>query len=517
MAVDNSPATNALNLLNGIDYGAVIGAPLQAAITAQAMAAKSTWDFIQEVGLQTDENGNKSAVNATFTYQRDGELVQLIVPILTIVPIPAIVVTDIEIAFKTNINASASKSTQESATTDIGAQLSGGTTVGWKSFSINADFKANYSSKKDSKASQDSQYSVEYTQDVTVKAAQAGMPAGLATVLNILSNSATPAPLDGDLRVSPPVITLNCDVIENRAPLSIQLINSNGLNVKGADVIMKAPKDKDYQKSIDIYQAPFDEKLDWDQDEIIVKTGKDGKVNLNVGLNKEGLEDLYSLTSNGILKLTISANIDEKPQTFDLPIKVFNVPEPELIVDGQSIIQLSDNDPQTITLELIYTHSQQPVENINITASPSEKLEIVSDSTNQSNKNGENSDSTNQTGANGENSDSTNQSNKNGENSDSTNQSNKNGQVSNSTKPTNKHGQVTFTIKWKNYKDKNTQGEIKFTADDNLWPKPPEAVVKVVSQTQQLKATKNAILVPMNNKKNSKQTETVTPDNNSSS
>lgn len=393
MPVDNSPATNALNLLNGIDYGAVIGAPLQAAITAQAMAAKSTWEFIQEVGLQTDKNGNKSAVNATFTYQKDGELVQLIVPILTIVPIPAIVVTDIEIAFKTNINASASQSTQESETTNIGGELSGEAKVGWGAFSGSAKFKANYSSKKDSKATQDSQYSVEYTQDVTVKAAQAGMPAGLATVLNILSNAANTAPLDGKLSVSPKSITLDCDVIENKAPLSIQLTDSNGLNVKETDVKILLPgKYDEYKDFIQISQAVFGEELD-----STVKTGNDGKIDLNIGFKKK----LENQPPNGFLKLAISAKIDGKEQKIDLPIKVYNVPqksEPQLNLEEQNnnTVYLTAAEEakkdQSKTIKLKLTDSnKRPVNDTQITAtlSTNDYLEIQNEQKKKTDTNGE--------------------------------------------------------------------------------------------------------------------------------
>ena len=39
MAIDTTAGTVAQNMLNGIDYSALIGGPLQAAISAQAMAA----------------------------------------------------------------------------------------------------------------------------------------------------------------------------------------------------------------------------------------------------------------------------------------------------------------------------------------------------------------------------------------------------------------------------------------------------------------------------------------------
>lgn len=385
MAVDNAPATNALNLLNGIDYGAVIGAPLQAAITAQAMAAKSTWEFIQEVGLQTDANGNKSAVNVTFTYQRGGELVKLIVPILTIVPIPAIVVTDIEIAFKANINASASQASEQSESTDIGGELSGGAKVGWGPFSIDANFKANYSSKKDSKATQNSQYSVEYTQDVTVKAAQAGIPAGLATVLNILSSAATGASLDGDLMVSPSLITLDVNNPQDTRLFSITVVDSNGLNVKGADVTISLPDSisptfslmnmgvaahrlsvRGIADAVKIGLAPLGKQLEWNNNKVQVKTGDNGKIDLIVGLNPK---QLNNLPPDGIFELTISTKINEKDRDFLLPVKVImplSVSQ-QLIpsVDGNLVLQ--DTNPKNITVQLL--SNSQPISGAKITAS----------------------------------------------------------------------------------------------------------------------------------------------------
>ena len=44
-------------------------------------------------------------------------------------------------------------------------------------------------SQKDSKATEESKYSVEYTMDIAVKAGQDSMPAGLAKVLELLGNS----------------------------------------------------------------------------------------------------------------------------------------------------------------------------------------------------------------------------------------------------------------------------------------------------------------------------------------
>ena len=202
MAIDSAPSQVATSALQAIPFGSIIGAPLKACIEAQAMAAQTSWQFIQEVGLNTDSSGKKEAVNVTFGFIQNGHMVQLNVPLLTIVPIPYIAIHDIDINFKANISASSSSvsETSSSSSLDAGAEISA--KAGWGPFSVEAKMKANYSSKKDSKATQNSQYSVEYTMDVAVKAGQDSMPAGLAKVLELLGNTLDVNDPDGTLEVS---------------------------------------------------------------------------------------------------------------------------------------------------------------------------------------------------------------------------------------------------------------------------------------------------------------------------
>ena len=121
------------------------------------MAAQTSWQFIQEVGLNTDPNtGQKEAVNVSFQFMQNGHIVQLNVPLLTIVPIPYIAIHDIDINFKANISASSSSVSEQSSSSalDVGAEASIG--AKWGPFHMDAKMKANYSSKKDSKATQES-------------------------------------------------------------------------------------------------------------------------------------------------------------------------------------------------------------------------------------------------------------------------------------------------------------------------------------------------------------------------
>jgi hypothetical protein len=191
MPIDTSPSNVATNALKAIPYGDIIGAPLKACIEAQAMAAQTTVKFLQEVGLNTnEETGNKEAVVVSFTFEKEGAKTEMNVPLLTIVPIPYIAINSIDISFKANISASSTSSSEDksSSSTDIKSTTKAAY-KGWFGFSASTEFNANYSSKKDSRATQDSKYSVEYTMDINVRAGQESMPAGLAKVLEVLNSS----------------------------------------------------------------------------------------------------------------------------------------------------------------------------------------------------------------------------------------------------------------------------------------------------------------------------------------
>ncbi|TYQ16322.1 UNVERIFIED_CONTAM: uncharacterized protein DUF2589 [Acetivibrio alkalicellulosi] len=204
MSIDNKAAQTATSALQALPFKSLIGAPLDACINAQANAAKTSWEFIQNVGLTEDPNTHeKKAVNVTFQYNKNGEMINLVVPLLTIVPIPFLAINEVAIDFKANISASASTFNETSSSEELEAGGSIGGRVGWGPYSASFNAHANYSSKKDSKATADSKYSVEYTMDVNVKGGQADMPAGLASILNILQSSLTEAPVGGGITISP--------------------------------------------------------------------------------------------------------------------------------------------------------------------------------------------------------------------------------------------------------------------------------------------------------------------------
>lgn len=201
--IDSTPSMVATAALTNIPFSNIIGAPLDACIEAQAKAAKKTWEFIHEVGMQTSDDGKtKEAVNVSFTFISNGKIRRLNIPLLTILPVPYIAIQNIDVAFKANISASSSYGQEDTSSLSGNLEGNGSMSVGWGPFKASVNLKGGFSSKKDSRATQDSKYSVEYTIDVGLRAGQDSMPAGLAKVLEILNGSLNMSDPDGELAVN---------------------------------------------------------------------------------------------------------------------------------------------------------------------------------------------------------------------------------------------------------------------------------------------------------------------------
>jgi hypothetical protein len=192
MALDQSAAAVGLGQLQSLPFKNIIGGPLTAAIDAQALAAETTVRFIERIGFDI-VNGQHHAVNLEFTYEdATGYFRRVTVPLLSVVPIPFIVIETVDIQFKARISASAEQSSSSSSESALA--LNGSASYGSRRFGASVNISGSYSAKKDSKASQESKYSVEYTLDVQVHATQAGIPQGMAQILNILQDGISNRP-----------------------------------------------------------------------------------------------------------------------------------------------------------------------------------------------------------------------------------------------------------------------------------------------------------------------------------
>ncbi len=167
--------------LQALPFGSLIGGPLDAAIEAQARAAMSSVNFIKQIGFKQD----KSVETITFTAKKGKEVSTITVPLLTIVPIPFIRIDEMTIDFKANITSATQSEDKTVESTDKAAKVEAGGSY----LFVKASLEASISSKKDSESTKNSRYAVETTIDVHVHAVQDELPAGLAKMLNILTDT----------------------------------------------------------------------------------------------------------------------------------------------------------------------------------------------------------------------------------------------------------------------------------------------------------------------------------------
>lgn len=201
--------------LTQLPFGNIIGAPLKAAVEAQALAARSTIEFIQTVGfeqqnddalfptLSTKADGTVDKTSTTsssfgkvrtvtFTYQQQSangqeEEATLTVPLLTIVPIPFLRIEDMNIGFMAKMTEEFKHANSVSNTTNVDVKSDFGFKSFWSPVTVN--FNVAVSNKHTATADNSSRFATEATMSVNVRAVQDSMPAGLAKVLQILENA----------------------------------------------------------------------------------------------------------------------------------------------------------------------------------------------------------------------------------------------------------------------------------------------------------------------------------------
>jgi hypothetical protein len=213
--------------LNSIPFESIIGGPLSACINAQADAALSTVNFIKSVGLTEDEEGIK-AVYVVFSYLQNGRMVNISVPLLTIVPIPYIAIHNINIDFKLAVSGVEHDSFESTSSYEKNKEIQSESKKGLGILRKKKTSKmnTNISTKRDSKSTRDSTYSVEATIDVSVQAGQESMPAGMAKILELLGGAVDVVSTRGELSYDGPYTTAAEDkflIVRYKSPEGIYL------------------------------------------------------------------------------------------------------------------------------------------------------------------------------------------------------------------------------------------------------------------------------------------------------
>lgn len=175
----------------GLQMDQLIGAPLCAAVDASLQLAESTADFIRNVGF--DDAGNVRTV--AFGYQRfsdnrDGtgnlEEMRVNIPLLAVVPVPNLQVDEVNLLFDIEVK----QSERRESSMELGASASGKLGV------LKVGITGNISAHQNNTRSTDN--SAKY--HVDIRAANHGMPEGLARVLDMIAANMTPMLVGSSLR-----------------------------------------------------------------------------------------------------------------------------------------------------------------------------------------------------------------------------------------------------------------------------------------------------------------------------
>lgn len=186
----------------GLPMSELIGGPLMAACDAQVSLANATADFIKVVGFlpppdpEKDPKGIGDARLVEFKFERPAALppkageasqfekVELDVPLLAIVKVPALGIKSVDVTFDMEVKSS--ESTKEA--TDSKAAMSGSGQAGWGIFSVKVSVSGSVSAHRENTRQTDK--SAKY--HVEVRAEDNGMPEGLARVLDMLNAAIAP-------------------------------------------------------------------------------------------------------------------------------------------------------------------------------------------------------------------------------------------------------------------------------------------------------------------------------------
>ncbi len=196
--------SRAVTELRQIPFSQLIGAPLKAAVEAQALAAQSTIEFIEKVGFvnasnnfeppdllfsDTDKDASAGRLrNVTFTYSKKDENdtvsdFSLTVPLLAITPIPYIRIDEVSIDFSAKLTDAIERKTASSF--GLSSSVSGKYSSWWSPIKMEFRTSATYNSKSATQSSQKREYRI----DVQVRAVQDEMPSGLSKMLDILEDA----------------------------------------------------------------------------------------------------------------------------------------------------------------------------------------------------------------------------------------------------------------------------------------------------------------------------------------
>ncbi|QQO10140.1 DUF2589 domain-containing protein [Breznakiella homolactica] len=184
-------ADNIVNNFKGIPMGELIGAPLTAACEAQIRLAQATFNFVKQIAFE-DEKGTQTRL-VKFKLQRPTETptgydkvdIEVQAPFLGLVPIPALLIEDVNVEFQMEVAATEQSKTNTAAEVNTTAKASWGL---FSKASIEVQGKVTSSRENTRSTNQTAKY------QVRVNARQQVPTEGLSRLMDVMAQCTAPLP-----------------------------------------------------------------------------------------------------------------------------------------------------------------------------------------------------------------------------------------------------------------------------------------------------------------------------------
>ena len=197
---------------SGLPMDSLIGGPLQAAASAQQGLAMTQTQYILTTGFnQTrDADGRITYTPITATIAMgqsqpviaaDGSVstansqLNVDFPLITMVPIPSLAVTSVDVSFDMEVKSSYTHETDSETSSHTQEQGSFDAKAGWGCFSVEVKGSVSHDNAQSNSDKQTYQKSNDAKYHVEVKAEQQPIPEGIKMILDMISKNMTMKPI----------------------------------------------------------------------------------------------------------------------------------------------------------------------------------------------------------------------------------------------------------------------------------------------------------------------------------
>lgn len=105
VSVDTAFANDSFNVIGSLKFEDLIGNPLRAAMKAQRDMARESLDFVKKDVMKTTQDGQGKLTYVTLNFRQDGKEVTMQIPLITLVPYPSLMISQMTFNFTAKIDA----------------------------------------------------------------------------------------------------------------------------------------------------------------------------------------------------------------------------------------------------------------------------------------------------------------------------------------------------------------------------------------------------------------------------